>query len=493
MATTNDATTEEGATREDAYANPVVRTYLFNRQRHMPVVILLFGLVVMVAGPTTGVLFRRDVRKDVRQRQRIDATTPCFVSRIAEQECLDDIAIVVTFFEVTNVEDVVASHDRPVLREVGPYTFAATERHASVTYDATAERVTFENRPMLLEKNCEACDWDTEITLLYGNTVHTASVEAHAQQLLAWETTQLVLNTGRRRIDDVFRVVVVDEEEQREPGTYRGRLFGDAFSANEALHIYDPWLQSTVRLTPTTTPSEIAPCVRSTECVLVVEDDCLSASSSCDDVTWEVAAGDVRYSLPYLLLSNGSMLSEAKGYDAGEHEWVFHVDTHFGFTLSGTTTYQANHWMEIDSGGDGYWVASHWMRMTFSAPDSDVAFIKDQRKRLKRIFYCCDLGVTLLGAVLVIGSLAALFCTAEARKKWATIRIQARSRARDPRLHPSQFKSLGKFLQSQMRRKRTPKSVASATSEKADASVVSQQSDSGFDDVRSLPATDATA
>ena len=481
---TNDATTEEGATREDVYANPVLRTYLFARQRHIPVAILLFGLVAIVAGPTTGALFRSNVRKDVWKRQRIDATTPCFVSRMAEQECPEDIAVVVTFFNVTNAEDVVASHDRPVLREVGPYVFAATERHASVTYDdATAERVSFENRPMLLEKNCEACDWDAQLTLLYGNTIHTASVEGHAQQLLAWETTQLVLNTGRRRIDDVFRVVVVDGEEQKEPGVYRGLLFGDAFSAANAVRIYDPWLQSTVRLTPTTTSSERVPGVRSTECVLVVE----------DDLVWDAASGDVRHSLPFLLPSNGSMLSEATGYEAGEHEWVFHVDTHFGFTLSGTTTYQANHWMEADSGGDGYWAASHWMRITFGVSDSDVAFIKDQRKRMKRIFYCCDLGVTLLGAVLVIGSLAALFCTAEARKRWATIRVLARSRARDPRLHPSQFKSLGKFLQSQMRRKRTTPSVASATSKEAETSAVSQQIDADFDDVRSLPATDATA
>eukprot|EP00210_Caulerpa_lentillifera_P007575 g7235.t1 len=441
----------------------------------------------MVAiGPIAGIVMRNDVRTEVATRQKIANSTNCFVQRNdnATQLCNDVLTVQITFFSIENSAEVTTNNAMPIFRETGPYFLHATERHAGVYYDSV-HRVHFTKKEASLtqlEALCGNCDWSQQIAVFQNNDLITSSVEELMSDLWPSTETAVVLDTGTGSLEHVYDTIQYGVSDNVE-GKFNGRLFGNNFSPKRGAVIYDEWLERKINLEEKNRNNTRGVGVISME--LDISEGCVNRGYSCGDLLWNKSS-ELVYSLPYLHHENGSFSNSFTNFDENEHGWHILIDRSYGFTVHKQTTYQENHWIDAFGGG-GYWAPSYWIAISYSASDDEISFIKRNQRKELLAFYVLDLTVPLFGAIIICLLVGWMMCTTKARKRLATIAILARSRARDARLNPSQFKALGTFLRTQMRRKGRTTSSTNVNTKTTRST--SAKSKTEFDDVRNMPNT----
>lgn len=476
-----------------ATSNPVLRTTLYAKdvysaKRYWTCVVVLIGTAMIIVSPLASLATRKAIQRRITKRQKITNSTNCFVqgeqnlTQICEQQC----TMRITFFNVVNSEDVLTTNSTPSWSEIGPFGFYFNERHASVEY-LSSNRVQFNQRGPLLtpnEASCAgSCSWSQEITVFRENELKTGSAEELVSEIWADVEKDVVLDTGGGSIERVFDTIEYDDLDNIF-GKFNGRLFGNSLDLEEGVSIFDERLRTGVHLVKTSKNKRQG--VNTIAMELEIDEECLRTGQSCEKLLWNTSS-NVVYSLPYLYPQNGSFANSSGGFERGIHDWEVLIDEDYGFTIFKRTTYQENHW--TDAFGDGgYWAPMYWTSISCSANDDEISFIKDNRRKESLVFYLCDLAIPLFGAGIVCLFLGLMVCTPSARKRLQTIAILARSRARDVRLNPAQFKSLGVFLRTQMKRK----GARSTTSNNQNpGGTKSTSSKPEFDDVRSIPNTNS--
>jgi len=476
-----------------ATSNPVLRTTLYAKdvysaKRYWSCVMVLIGTAMIIVSPLASLATRNAIQRGVVKRQQITNSTNCFVQRennitqICEHQC----TMRITFYNVVNSEDVLTRNSTPAWSEIGPFEFLLNERHASVQY-LSSNRVQFNQRGPLLapmEAACGgACNWSQEITVLRENGLRTGMPEELVSDIWPDVEKEVVLNTGGGSSERVFETIKYDDLDNVF-GKFNGRLFGNGFDLEEGISIFDERLRSGVHLVKTSKHKRQG--IKTIAMELEIDEECLTNGQSCEKLLWNTSS-NVVHSLPYLYPQNASFANFSSGFERGTHDWEVLIDEYYGFTVFKRITYQENHWIDAFGGG-GCWAPMYWSSISCSANEAELSFIKHNRQKESLVFYLCDLSIPLFGAGIVCLFLGLMVCTPSARKRLQTIAILARSRARDVRLNPGQFKSLGVFLRTQMKRKGAR---STSSNNQNPGGTKSTSSKPEFDDVRSIPNTNS--